>query len=298
VHGTLLVPAGRGKFPLALLIAGSGPMDRDGNSALLPGANNSLKLLAEGLADHGIASLRYDKRGIGKSASKTFNEAELRFETYVDDAAAWVEQLRRDSRFSTITVVGHSEGSLIGILAVQRSAADAFISVAGPARPAGQVLRTQLRPQLKPALWRASEQILGALESGRTIESVPPPLLALYRPSVQPYLISWFRYTPAREIARLSVPVMIVQGTTDIQVDVAEAKALLEAYPGASPVIVEGMNHVLKLVPANAIQQRVSYSNPSLPVVPKVMDEISKFVHAAPRRQRRAPEPGRRSVIR
>src|SRR5690606_20762943 len=126
VHGTLLVPPASGPVPIALLIAGSGPTDRDGNSAILPGANNSLKLIAEGLADSGIASRRYDKRGIGESAPAGPNEVDLRFDNYVDDAAAWVERLQADPRFSAITIIGHSEGSLIGMIAAERSGADAF----------------------------------------------------------------------------------------------------------------------------------------------------------------------------
>ena len=157
VHGTLLLPAGRGPHPVALLIAGSGPTDRDGNSAALPGQNNSLKLLAEGLAERGIASLRYDKRGIAESAAAAPSEADLRFETYVEDAAAWVGQLHADERFTSVTVIGHSEGSLIGMLAAPE--ADAFVSVAGIARPAPEVLRDQLRPQLPPELWDESERI-------------------------------------------------------------------------------------------------------------------------------------------
>jgi len=122
--GTLLTPSGSGPFPLVVIIAGSGPTDRDGNSPLLPGANNSLRLLAEGLAERGIASLRYDKRGVGGSRAALAGEAELRFTTGADDAAAWVTKLRADPRFSTITVVGHSEGSLLGMLATQHSPVD------------------------------------------------------------------------------------------------------------------------------------------------------------------------------
>ena len=88
IAGTLLIPSGNGPFALVVIIAGSGPTDRDGNSPLLPGANNSLKLLAEGLADRGVASLRYDKRGVAASAKAMVSEADLRFNTYADDAAA------------------------------------------------------------------------------------------------------------------------------------------------------------------------------------------------------------------
>ena len=283
LHGTLLVPSGQGPHPAVLIIAGSGPTDRNGNTPLVPGANNSLKLLAEGLAAQGVASVRYDKRGVGQSAPAGPSEAELRFDTYADDAAAWVRQLQSDSRFSSVVVLGHSEGSLLGMLAAQRARADAFVSIAGVARRASEVLRDQLRPQLPPDLWQQSERILAALEAGRTADSVPAPLLALYRPSVQPYLISWFRYTPTEEITCVPGPVLIAQGTTDIQVDVAEAEALKRARPEAELLIVWGMNHVLKLVAANALAQQASYSDPSLPVAPELVERTARFVRNARR---------------
>lgn len=278
LHGTLLVPPGSGPHPAVLIIAGSGPTDRNGNTPLVPGANNSLKLLAEGLAAHGVASLRYDKRGVRQSAPAGPNEAELRFDIYADDAAAWVRQLRSDSRFSSVVVVGHSEGSLLGMLAAQRAQADAFVSIAGVARRASEVLRDQLRPQLPPDLWQESERILAALEAGRTADSVPAPLLALYRPSVQPYLVSWFRYTPTEEITRVPGTVLIAQGTTDIQVGVAEAETLKRSRPDAELLIVAGMNHVLKLVPADAMAQQASYSDPSLPVALELVERTARFV--------------------
>jgi fermentation-respiration switch protein FrsA (DUF1100 family) len=146
------------------------------------------------------------------------------------------------------------------------------------------LIRTQLRPQLPAELWAESERILAALEAGNTTDSVPPSLAVLYRPSVQPYLISWFRYDPASEIAQLQVPVLIVQGTTDIQVTVAEAEALGRAKPDAELVVLEGMNHVLKLVPADPAKQQASYSDPSLPVAPELIDRIAAFVrkHSEP----------------
>jgi uncharacterized protein len=277
LYSTQIIPTSNVPEPVVLLIAGSGPTDRDGNTPLA-GQNNSLKLLAEGLAGHGIASIRYDKRGIGESLAAGLEEADLRFDTYVEDAALWIQQLQADSRFSSVTAIGHSEGSLIGMLATRKTGADAFISIAGPARTASQVLRDQLQPRLPDALWQQSEQILAALEQGNTVASVPPELNTLYRSSVQPYLISWFRYTPAQEIRHLTVPVLIVQGTTDLQVPVSEAQALKMAKPDAELRIIEGMNHVLKAVPLDPKQQNASYSEPTLPVVPELVEGISQFI--------------------
>jgi len=278
IHGTLLLPSQPGPLPVALIVSGSGPTDRDGNSTLLPGRNDSLKLLAEGLATRGIASLRYDKRGVGASARAGPREFDLRFESYVEDAVRWLQRLRADPRFSTAVVVGHSEGSLVGMRAAASGAAAGVVSIAGIARSPAQVVRDQLRPQLPADLWQASERILAKLEAGQTDDSVPEVLMALYRPSVQPYLISWFRHSPAREAAQLRVPLLLVHGTADIQVGVQEAHALHAAQPQARLLVIEGMNHVLKAVPADPARQQASYSDPGLPVMPELVERIAGFV--------------------
>ena len=281
IHGTLDMPSGIGPFPVALIIAGSGPTDRDGNSAMLAGKNNSLKMLAQSLATANIASLRFDKRGIAASAAAGPKEADLRFENYVDDAAAWVEQLRHDKRFSTFTIIGHSEGALIGAIATARTHPNAFISVAGVGRSAGLVLREQINGKLPVQLFQANEKILRELEAGRTTEDVPPALKSMYRASVQPYLISWFKYNPVEVVASIKEPILICQGTTDIQVAVEEAEALKKASPTAKLVIIQGMNHVLKTVPTDTVKQTASYSDPALPINVELMKSIIEFVPRA-----------------
>lgn len=276
--GRLARPAADGPVPVVLIIAGSGPTDGDGNSRVIAGRNDSLKMLAAALADAGFASVRYDKRGVGASAAAAASESELRFEHYVEDAAAWLGKLAADRRFSGVAVVGHSEGSLIGMLAAQRGGARAFVSVAGVADGASTVLRGQLRGQLPPELAARSEVILAALESGEQAAEVPPPLLALYRPSVQPYLISWFRYVPAAELARLQLPCLVLQGDTDIQVPVAQARALQAAAPRCDLAIVAGMNHVLKQVPADPARQRASYGDPALPISADLVRVLTGFL--------------------
>jgi pimeloyl-ACP methyl ester carboxylesterase len=282
INGSLILPAAAGRVPVALIIAGSGPTDRNGNSSALPGANNSLMLLAQALGDAGFATVRYDKRGIAASVAAGARESDLRFETYVDDAALWIATLRRDPRFSSVTVIGHSEGSLIGMLAAQKAGANGFVSLAGVARGAVDVLRTQVAGKLPPELATQNEAILVALEGGRTTSSVPVPLAGLYRDSVQPYLISWFKYVPAKQIASLAVPVMIVQGTTDVQVAVSEAEALKNARPHARLVIVPGMNHVLKMVDTPMPAHLASYSDPALPIAPALVSALVEFLRAVP----------------
>jgi pimeloyl-ACP methyl ester carboxylesterase len=283
IAGTLVVPKAEGKIPVVLIIAGSGPTDRDGNSTALPGKNNTYRMLADTLAAGGVASLRYDKRAIGESrAAAGGSEAGLRFDMYVDDAAGWIAQLRADARFSRVIAAGHSEGSLVGMVAANKAHADAFVSIAGIAHRASDVIRDQLRPQIgsMPALWQDSESILASLDHGQVVDPLPPAIQAipglasLYRPSVQPYMISWFKYVPSVEIARLAIPVLLLQGTTDIQVSVDEAKALKAAKPDAELVLIEGMNHVLKTAPADRAQNAATYSNPDLPIVPDVPKAI------------------------
>jgi fermentation-respiration switch protein FrsA (DUF1100 family) len=275
--GTLRCPSTPAPWPVVLLIAGSGPTDRDGNSPLLPGKNNSLLMLADGLAAKGIASLRYDKRGIAESRAAMVSEADLRFDTYADDAADWVRQLRADARFTSITIAGHSEGSLLGMLATRSGKADAFVSLEGAGRPIGVVLHEQLEARA-PTLVADADRIMKELKSGKTVDSVPAPLISMFRPSVQPYLISWLRYDPATELTRLQVPVLIVQGTTDIQVSLDDANRLSKARADATMLIVEGMNHILKLVSSDATAQTQSYSDPTLPVAPQVIAAIATFV--------------------
>jgi pimeloyl-ACP methyl ester carboxylesterase len=278
IHGTLDLPSGAGPFPVVLIIAGSGPTDRDGNSAMLAGKNNSLKMLSQSLATANIASLRFDKRGIAASTAAGPKEVDLRFENYVDDAAAWVELLRHDKRFSTVTIIGHSEGALIGAITAARTHPSAFISVEGVGRSAGLVLREQLNGKLPAPLFQANEKILRELEAGRTTEDVPPALKSLYRASVQPYLISWFKYNPAEIVASIKEPILICQGTTDIQVAVEEAEALKKAAPSAKLVIIEGMNHVLKSVAADPAKQTASYTDPALPINAELIKNIIEFV--------------------
>jgi pimeloyl-ACP methyl ester carboxylesterase len=279
LHGELLAPGDGARVPAVLIHPGSGPTDRDGNSTLLPGRNDALRLLAVGLASRGVASLRIDKRGIGASAAAAGAEADLRIETYATDAAGWLRQLRADHRFDAVVALGHSEGALIAALAAGEAGADGYVALAGAARRGSDVLRRQLRDKLSPALAARSDRILAALERGETVEAVPAPLMPLYRPSVQPYLVSWFRHVPSEVVARLAMPVLIVQGTTDLQLDTTEAGALLAARPGARLLQIRGMNHVLKHASGGLQEQLPSYGDPALPVVPELIDGVAAFAH-------------------
>jgi pimeloyl-ACP methyl ester carboxylesterase len=286
IQGSLRLPAGNGRHPVVLIIAGSGPTDRDGNSPVpvAPGKTlhtDSYRLLAEGLAADGIASVRYDKRGIGASAAAMagHTESEYTFDVGIEDAAAWIRMLRADPRFSRVVVVGHSEGSLIGMVAAQRATADGFVSIDGAGRPAAEVLREQLSEGGAPPGMYVP--ILDSLSAGRTVDSTPPALASLFRRSVQPYLISWFRYDPVTELKKLPYATLVIQGTRDIQVSDKDAK-LLATVPHAKLLEIDGMTHVLKPGPADPASQLATvYTDPGIALSPELVPAIAAYVRAA-----------------
>ena len=278
--GTYLLPDSGAPKAVVLIIAGSGPTDRNGNSKMLPGANNSLKMLAEALAENGIGSLRYDKRLIGESTETALTEMELRFDTYIDDARLLLQFLRSKTD-SPLLVIGHSEGAQIATIAAEGEEVCGVIAIAGPGIPAGQIILEQLRPQLPPEFMASTEHIVAELEAGRTVADTPPELAALFRDSVQPYLVSWFVHDPLVDVAALEVPVLLIYGTTDIQIPVSYGERLATASETAELKVVEGMNHVLKLVDANPRAQAASYSDPSLPVAQELVDAAAAFIEVA-----------------
>jgi pimeloyl-ACP methyl ester carboxylesterase len=280
LHGTLMVPSGKGPFPVTLVIPGSGPVDRDGNSSKGGFDTDCYKLLADALEQRGIASLRYDKRGVGQSAGAAGDPRALRFSTFVDDAAAWARQLRGDARFSSLVIIGHSEGSLVGSALASKFPVDGFVSVAGPGEPLWKLLLSQLEPRLPPDAYQTAETIVTGLERGILVNDVPPLLEPVLRPSVQPYLISVFRLDPVRQIARLKVPTLIVQGERDLQVGVGDARALAEGDPEARLVLLPKMNHVFKDVEGSSLEDNLAtYRDPAKEIDPAFVAAVSDFIH-------------------
>lgn len=279
ISGTLTLPNGTLPAPVVLIIAGSGPTDRDGNSAMGI-KTDAYKLVAESFAKEGIATLRYDKRGIAKSKAAMTQEADLRFDTYIDDAVAWIAWLKADRRFSKVIVLGHSEGSLIGMIAARRANAAGFISVAGAGRSADKILQEQLKGKLPPQLLAESNTVLDSLRVGKRVAKVSASLAAIYRPSVQPYMISWMKYDPAKEISALKIPVLILQGTTDIQVPVEDAKLLSAAKPNAKLTIIPRMNHILKEADSDLQKNTATYTQPELPLIKGLSEEMIGFIRS------------------
>jgi hypothetical protein len=245
--GSLLLPEGAGPWPAALLIAGSGPTDRNGNTPLLPAPLDNLRRLAHALAQRGVASLRYDKRGVGGSLFPGLSEEALRFEHLVDDAVALALRLAEEDAVLGVTLVGHSEGALIATLAAEDAAAQAVVSISGAGSRASTLMRRQITGQLPPDIADPALAALDALEAQQRVPDVPESLVLLFRPTLQPYLISWFRHDPPAVLAQLQVPVLLVHGSADPQLGLEHARALQASQPNARLRIVDGMDHLLSV---------------------------------------------------
>ncbi len=282
LRGSLLVPEGAGPFPLCILVAGAGSTDRDGNNYNVPGKNDALALLARALKDEGVATLRYDKRGAGESYPLVRSEEELSFDDYIEDCATVYRAVTQDARFSRVTLVGHAEGALIAAVASQG------LEARGEAAPAGLALLCatgkNAREVLDEALADAPEEeraeaaaILGAIERGERYEHPSPYLADFFRPSFQKYLGSWFRHDLIRALAGVRTPLLLVQGNRDVQVTLAEFSLLAAARPEAPAVVLPGMNHVLKEVPADLEENYRSFSEPGYPLAEGLATLIAQF---------------------
>ncbi len=279
LKGTLLIPDTKGEnIPLVLIIAGSGPTDRNGNGPQLK--SDCLKMLAEELSKNGIASFRYDKRGVGASTVADKREEILVVEDFSNDAASWINRFKEDKRFSKVIVIGHSEGAFMGLLAAKEAKADGYISVAGTGRSIDVVLKEQFKsnPFNPEFILKENETILDSLKAGYRVKRVNQLLQSLYRPSIQPYIISWMKYDPAQLLSELPMPAMIVQGTTDIQVSMADAESLKQARPDAVYLIVSGMNHVLRDAPEERMANIAVYSQSEKPLSSELVPALLSFI--------------------
>jgi hypothetical protein len=281
LKGTLLSPEG-GSATVVLIIPGSGPTDRDGNSRLGILAA-PYRLLAEGLAAHGVTTVRIDKRGMFGSSAATAHPNAVTIPDYVTDVQAWTRVIRERTKASCIWLLGHSEGGLIAMAAAAKNPdLCGLLLVSAPGRPMGEIIREQLKanPANAPLLSQALPA-LDALEAGKPVDTanMNPALLPLFRPEVQGFLISAFSYDPAKLLAGYAKPVLILQGLRDIQVREADAQALKLADPKATLVLLPDVNHVLKSVSTDDMKENfATYGNSSLPLAPGVVESINNFL--------------------
>ncbi len=272
---TLLLP-GFDTDTVALIIAGSGPTDRNGNQS---GGmeNNSLKFIAEGLAQNNIASLRFDKRGLPGSPMDSLARAHTLFDDFATDVAQIISYLKMEKGFRHVVVIGHSLGSLEGTLGAQQAAVSKFISLAGMGHSIGETLRRQLGKQ-GAFVTNMAYPIIDSLEAGLRADSVPVLLEGLFGKNIQPYIMSVMAYDPAAELAKLDCPILIVNGTTDLQVTLEDGENLKGSNAQARMEVIENMNHVLKSVSDNLTANMATYNKPAMPLHPDLMPVLVNFI--------------------
>ena len=260
---------------LVVMIAGSGPTDRDGNNPSMK--NNSLKMLSDSIHSYGISTFRFDKRGIAQSKVSGLMEDDMNIDTFVEDTKKWI-QLLASLYKKKIVVLGHSEGSLIGMLASKNNPnVKGFISLAGAGIPADSIILNQIGSKM-PAILPKTSEYLAQLKKGKRIDSVDKMMYMLFRPSVQPYMISWIHKNPCEEIQNLNIPILILQGDQDLQVNVSDADRLAQCASKSQKVILKDMNHVLKEV-HSFMENQASYAQPNKPLHSEIVKEMRSFLN-------------------
>lgn len=272
IDGSLVVP-NSGSDQLAIIIAGSGPTDRDGNQNFLK--SNNLKKLAIALADNNIASFRYDKR-IVKQIKTNTTDPNIRFDDFVTDALDVVKYFKSKNEFKKIYIIGHSQGSLIGMLAAKTDV-DGMISLAGAGQSIDNVIIEQVE-KTAPMFTTDTKRVFDTLRSGKTTTNYPPALASVFDISIQEFMMSWMKYDPAQVINELNIPILLINGTKDLQVEPAEAELLHAANNNSELKLIDKMNHVLFIIEGDAQENAKSYNNPSLKISEELIKSIVDFI--------------------
>lgn len=272
LEGTLTMPNTEGVHPLVFIIAGSGPTDRDCNS-VLGIKTDAFKLIAEGLAVKNIATFRYDKRGVGKS-TLTQKREDVSFDDFVDDAAKLLDSLKSTKRFSKIIVAGHSEGSLIGSILVQKTTCDRFISLSGANETIDSTLDKQIRKQSPPI----ADELKAALlkwKKGEEVDTVSKYIKQFINPLTKKFMLSILKYSPKKELSKVSIPVMVISGKNDVQVLYEDALIFSKFNARCTFKSFEQMTHVLK--DGNKGEMSV-YTNTNLPITEGLVQTMVDFI--------------------
>ena len=271
IEGTLYTPIENETSPLVIFIAGSGPTDRDGNQSFMK--NDMLKKMATFLSNNGISTFRYDKRIVKQIRTKTIDK-NISFDDFVTDAKSVINFFK--SKYETIIVAGHSQGSLVGLLALNQSV-DAFVSLAGAGKPIDQILEEQISKSA-PMFLEDSKRVLATLKAGETTKDYPLPLSSIFNLELQPFMTNWMQYNPIEVIKKQEIPILIINGDKDLQVGIEEAKLLHEAAHNGQLLIVENMNHVLVNIEGDDLENMKSYNIATLEIAQKVSERMLGFV--------------------
>ncbi len=276
IDAVLTVPPGIERPPVALLIAGSGSTDHDGNGPQIkPG---TLKKLSEQLVARNIATLRYDKRGAGGWKPAFGRPEDFRFKDYTDDAVALLNYLREGGKFSRVALVGHSEGGLVAILAAQRVGVDRLVLLATAARRQGDLLKAQLEKKLSLDVFAPIAKAVDAIMAGQIVDPAPPGLSI--PPAMQPGIASAFVEDPIDPLKKIVTPTLIVGGGRDRQVARLDFMALSTASPAAKTLWLPDMNHVLNDVSDEA-DDLAAYNQSERPLDADLTEAVAAFIQSS-----------------
>lgn len=273
IDGTLLELSNSNLNTLAILIAGSGPTDRDGNQNFLK--SNSLKSLAIALANQDISTFRYDKRIVKQLLTNNIDK-NIMFDDFVTDAVSVLEYFKSQNRYKNLVIIGHSQGSLVGMLAAQQGAMG-FVSLAGAGQKISEVITEQIT-KTAPIFTEDTKRVFDIMKNGQTTSDYPPALFSIFNPEIQPFIMNWMQYSPAEEIKKLNIPILIVNGTKDLQVSVEEAQLLKDVAPDSQLSIIENMNHVLFTIEGDDLENSKSYNEPYRKINQTLIDTVTKFI--------------------
>ncbi len=273
IDGTLLIPNDVEKPNLVIIIAGSGPTDRNGNQNFMK--NDALKKLAESLTAKSIATFRYDKRIIKQILNRDIDK-DLLFDDFVNDAKDVVTYFKESEKFSKIYLAGHSQGSLVGMLASEKDV-DGFISLAGAGQNIGDVIVEQVA-KMSPQLGEEAQKVVDKLKSGEKTTDFPQSLASVFNADIQDFMINWMSYEPTEIIHELKIPILIINGTKDLQVSENEANLLKEANENAQLNIIENMNHVLFEIDGGDLENSKSYNESSREISALLIENIVSFI--------------------
>lgn len=274
IDGTLLLPNEVTKPNLAIIIGGSGPTDRNGNQSFLN--NNSLKKLAEDLTNNNIATFRYDKR-IVKQIRTGKIDPNIMFDDFVTDAISVIEYFKNDKNFNHIFVIGHSQGSLVGMLAA-KDKADGFISIAGPGQSIDNIIIEQIG-KTYPIFTNDAKRVIESLRKGIKTNDYPQELATVFNKDIQSFMMNWMQYNPVDEIKKLQMPILLINGTKDLQVEPKEAELLNEAIPNSTLKLIDKMNHVLVTIDGDNLENSKSYNEPFRKLSDELIETISNFIN-------------------
>lgn len=273
--GTLTYNKTLKQQPLVIFIHGSGNVDRNGNQGVLAKANY-IKLLSEALNKNDIAFYRYDKRTSNMANMKLLMKG-VSFTDFVEDAKLAIKKFKGDNRFSSITLIGHSQGSLIAMLA-SKAGISKYISLAGPAKTIDATMIEQVRKQNGDSIAQLVDNHFKELKNNGTIKNVDPNLLAIFNKPNQLFFKTWMAFSPTEELSKLKdLPILILNGTKDLQVFESDANALHNANSASKLYVIENMNHVLKTIIKDEDNLK-SYYSADYPLSEELVNIITKFI--------------------